>query len=597
MVGVAEPRFRDRFLESKDGRPAVEALLDELGVEYGRTDGRGELAHQCFHAPESHAHGDRNFSATSNVETGLWYCHVCCTGGVHEGYETSVRSAGRPRGGERASDLPDISQQEEFDPAPMGADRYEYRDQDGKLVFWIVREQWWDDERGRTVKKFVPHHRKARGACVIGLPEVRPLYKLPELISGVAAGRTIYIVEGEKDADAMTEAGEVATCNVGGAGKFGRAEGIEYLRGAEVVIVADRDDAGLRHALDVEDALKDVAATTTLAMAPVGKDAADWLYNGGDPDEWDPVPLRELDRRELESATRPESQLWLTGRELGLMEFEPIQFLAYPIVPELSQTLFIGDLKAGKTTYLMYLVNQVVRGESFLGQPTIQTPVVYLTEQHIRLFAEQAHPGLFELDDLSILSYLDRMSWTWPEFMEAGIERCLQIGAKLMIVDTAGKFARLDGDSNNSDGAVRAILAEVSKAQGQGIAVLLSKHERKSGGEITKAASGSHAWGAEADQLVRITRQKDSAKHQRRLQIEGRFYDAMGQWLVEYNPETHELTNLGEHEEEDESETATRQTARRLKNSFELWSSSMKVSDLYSLHPELSESLDPQSPL
>ena len=52
------------------------------------------------------------------------------------------------------------------------------------------------------------------------------------------------------------------------------------------MIVADRDDAGLRHALDVEDALKDVAATTTLAMAPVGKDAADWLYNGGDPDEW-----------------------------------------------------------------------------------------------------------------------------------------------------------------------------------------------------------------------------------------------------------------------------------------------------------------------
>ena len=83
---------------------------------------------------------------------------------------------------------------------------------------------------------------------------------------------------------------------------------------------------------------------------------------------------------------------------------------------------------------------------------------------------------------------------------------------------------------------------------------------------------------------------KKIAKHQRRLQIEGRFYDAMGQWLIEYNPETHELTNLGEHEEEDESETATRQTARRLKNSFELGFFYEGLLDLYNLHPELSES-------
>ena len=82
------------------------------------------------------------------VLPGLSAARVACMRGTRPLFARRVA----PGGGERASDLPDISQQEEFDPAPMGADWYEYRDQDGKLVFWIVREQWWDDERGRTVR-------------------------------------------------------------------------------------------------------------------------------------------------------------------------------------------------------------------------------------------------------------------------------------------------------------------------------------------------------------------------------------------------------------------------------------------------------------
>lgn len=45
------------------------------------------------------------------------------------------------------------------------------------------------------------------------------LYQLPELIEVVAPGLTAYIGEGEKDADALTAAGYMATCNPTGAGK------------------------------------------------------------------------------------------------------------------------------------------------------------------------------------------------------------------------------------------------------------------------------------------------------------------------------------------------------------------------------------------
>ena len=64
----------------------------------------------------------------------------------------------------------------------------------------------------------------------------RVLYSLPRVIEAVAAGRTIYVVEGEKDVHAIERAGE--TCNPGGAGKW-REDYSAALAGAKVV-VADR---------------------------------------------------------------------------------------------------------------------------------------------------------------------------------------------------------------------------------------------------------------------------------------------------------------------------------------------------------------------
>lgn len=45
------------------------------------------------------------------------------------------------------------------------------------------------------------------------------VYRLPELGVGIRAGRRIHWVEGEKDADALVAAGEVATTVHQGAGK------------------------------------------------------------------------------------------------------------------------------------------------------------------------------------------------------------------------------------------------------------------------------------------------------------------------------------------------------------------------------------------
>src|SRR5436309_1213083 len=76
----------------------------------------------------------------------------------------------------------------------------------------------------------------------------RVLYRLPAVREAIKDGTPIYVPEGEKDVHAIEEAGGVGTTNPGGAGKWSRAY-TEALKGAsEVIIIADRDPAGAKHA-------------------------------------------------------------------------------------------------------------------------------------------------------------------------------------------------------------------------------------------------------------------------------------------------------------------------------------------------------------
>ena len=104
-------------------------------------------------------------------------------------------------------------------------------------------------------------------------------YRLPQLIEAVGAGRTIYVAEGEKDVQALVAAGMAATCNPGGAGKW-RPEYSQHFAGAEVVVVADADEPGRKHAQDVARQLTAVAGSVSVVEPAAGKDAADHLAAG-----------------------------------------------------------------------------------------------------------------------------------------------------------------------------------------------------------------------------------------------------------------------------------------------------------------------------
>src|SRR5688572_13840385 len=88
---------------------------------------------------------------------------------------------------------------------------YVYTDENGTPLF----------EVGRFPGKKFLQRRPGRADWKGGIKGVRRvLYRLPRVLGAVKAGRVIYIVEGERDVHALEAAGEVATCNPGGAGKW-----------------------------------------------------------------------------------------------------------------------------------------------------------------------------------------------------------------------------------------------------------------------------------------------------------------------------------------------------------------------------------------
>ena len=147
---------------------------------------------------------------------------------------------------------------------------YVYTDEAGASLF----------EVGRFPGKRFFQRRPGRSDWKGGIKGVRRvIYRLPQVLAAVAAGETIYDVEGEKDVHALEAVGVVATCNPMGAGKW-KQEYAEPFAGADVVVVQDRDDAGHQHARTVVASLERVGASVRLVEAAHGKDAADHLAAG-----------------------------------------------------------------------------------------------------------------------------------------------------------------------------------------------------------------------------------------------------------------------------------------------------------------------------
>jgi hypothetical protein len=151
---------------------------------------------------------------------------------------------------------------------------YDYIDEAGCLRYQTVR---YDP------KDFQQRQPSGPGQWVWNLRGVeRVLYRLPQLVNADPK-ETVWIVEGEKDADALHNLGLVSTTNVGGAGQWWASYNA-WLRGRKVVLLPDNDDKGRKHMHKVAAHLVGVAASVRrleLPNLPDRGDVSDWLASGG----------------------------------------------------------------------------------------------------------------------------------------------------------------------------------------------------------------------------------------------------------------------------------------------------------------------------
>lgn len=154
---------------------------------------------------------------------------------------------------------------------------YDYTDEHGNILF--QKQRFVDKDTGK--KTFRQRRKTDTGEWVYNLDGVNQvLYNLPEVLDGIRNGKNIVVVEGEKDVETLRSLGRIATTMPGGAGKW-RENHTESLRGANVIVVADNDEPGKAHAIDVKNKLSEAGCTVRLMIPDGVKDVSDLIDSGG----------------------------------------------------------------------------------------------------------------------------------------------------------------------------------------------------------------------------------------------------------------------------------------------------------------------------
>ncbi len=169
-----------------------------------------------------------------------------------------------------------------FEPAPATSlaparsrivATYDYHDENGVLLYQTVRYE---------PKNFRMRRPGPPGGWLWSMDDVRRvLYRLPTL----KGQETVYVVEGEKDADNVRQLGLAATTNALGAGSW-RDEYADQLVVAgvrRVVSLPDNDEQGELYAADVArscDAHGLRVSVVRLPGLPAKGDVTDWLAVG-----------------------------------------------------------------------------------------------------------------------------------------------------------------------------------------------------------------------------------------------------------------------------------------------------------------------------
>jgi len=210
---------------------------------------------------------------------------------------------------------------------------------------------------------------------------------------------------------------------------------------------------------------------------------------------------------------------------IGLSE-QATEYVVYPLAVRGMLALVDGHAKlAGKTTLVMSGVRAELRNDIFLNRATKRVPVLLVSEENprtLRLALERA--GLAEERDFHVVPLSSFFGRPWAQVVEQVERKCIELRIGWLIFDTFYKVAGLRGDDENKAGAVDEAVTPIQSLAGRlDIAVTLTRHERKSGGEVGNSGRGSSALTGACDTVMLLRRLAGNRFPERRqLEVTGR---------------------------------------------------------------------------
>ena len=138
--------------------------------------------------------------------------------------------------------------QEKKPVRPAQTRYWEYPDRDGSPLVRVRRIDFGDGHK-KDIKQ--EHWDKNKKGWVTGYGSITrdsiPIYRYAEVREAIANGKQIFLADGEQCADILWVFNLAATTSIGGMGKVSLATSKD-LEGAQVVIVPDRDEPGIKDA-------------------------------------------------------------------------------------------------------------------------------------------------------------------------------------------------------------------------------------------------------------------------------------------------------------------------------------------------------------
>ena len=261
----------------------------------------------------------------------------------------------------------------------VAAARYSYTDEKGALL--AQKTRWEKTVDGKRVKTFTWGHQEGNrwkpGRNGMAVP-----YRLPELVKA----ETVFLCEGEKDADNLSIRGLAATCTPDGAGNGSkwRDTYTPYFAGKTVYILQDNDQIGKEFAqLEAEKLFPVAKEVKVLDLRELWPELPE---KGDISDVMEHMGAAEALAQLLELAERapgweplpPEKDGFLSSFHT-LAEFaeEEVSWLVEGWLPEGQITLLAADGGTGKTTLWCNLIAALSSGKPCLLDPpgTERTPM------------------------------------------------------------------------------------------------------------------------------------------------------------------------------------------------------------------------------